>query len=99
MKICNGTACHVQGADSLETVGEQRLGVKPGATTADGEFTVERDRDAVLFAGGTGVTAFTAFLASLTPDRLQRVALFYGARTPDLFVYGDFACRRARHAH
>ena len=42
MKICHGTACHVQGADSLDTVVEHRLGVKPGATTADGEFTVER---------------------------------------------------------
>ncbi len=42
MKVCHGTACHVQGADSLDTVVEQKLGVKPGATTADGEFTVER---------------------------------------------------------
>ena len=42
MKVCHGTACHVQGADSLDTVIEQRLGVAPGSTTADGQFTVER---------------------------------------------------------
>jgi NADH-quinone oxidoreductase subunit E len=42
MKICHGTACHVQGADSLDTVVEQKLGAKPGNTTADREFTVER---------------------------------------------------------
>ena len=42
MKVCHGTACHVQGADSLDTVVEQKLGVKPGNTTSDGEFTVER---------------------------------------------------------
>ncbi len=42
MKICHGTACHVQGADSLDTVVEQKIGVAPGATTPDGEFTVER---------------------------------------------------------
>ena len=42
MKICHGTACHVQGADSLDTVIEQKLGVVPGNTTKDGEFTVER---------------------------------------------------------
>jgi NADH-quinone oxidoreductase subunit E len=42
MKVCHGTACHVQGADSLDTIVEQRLGVMPGATTKDGEFTVER---------------------------------------------------------
>jgi NADH-quinone oxidoreductase subunit E len=42
MKVCHGTACHVQGADSLDTVVEQKLGILPGSTTADGEFTVER---------------------------------------------------------
>jgi NADH-quinone oxidoreductase subunit E len=42
MKICHGTACHVQGADSLDTVVEARLKVKPGETTHDGEFTTER---------------------------------------------------------
>ena len=53
-----------------------------------GEFEVDPSEDTVLFAGGTGVTAFTAFLRSLTPDHGPRVLLFYGARTPDLFVYG-----------
>ena len=42
MKVCHGTACHVQGADSLDTVVEQKLGVAPGNTTKDGEFTVEK---------------------------------------------------------
>jgi len=60
-----------------------------------GEFMIDPDRDAVLFAGGTGVTAFTAFLYSLAPGLAQRVLLFYGARTPDLFVYGALANARA----
>jgi NADH-quinone oxidoreductase subunit E len=42
MKVCHGTACHVQGADSLDTVVEQKLGVAPGNTTPDREFTVEK---------------------------------------------------------
>ena len=33
-----------------------------------GDFVIENDRDVVLFAGGTGITGFTAFLESLTPD-------------------------------
>lgn len=62
-----------------------------------GEFVVDSARDAVLFAGGTGVTAFTAFLQSLPPEHPRRVQLFYGARTADLFVYGELvgACARA----
>jgi ferredoxin-NADP reductase len=61
-----------------------------------GEFMIDPSTDAVLFAGGTGVTAFTAFLQSLTPDGGSRVLLFYGARTPDLFVYGPLAEARGR---
>jgi ferredoxin-NADP reductase len=57
---------------------------------------VDSTRDAVLFAGGTGVTAFTAFLQSLQPERQPRVLLFYGARKPDLFVYGPLAEACAR---
>jgi ferredoxin-NADP reductase len=61
-----------------------------------GEFVVDPSTDAVLFAGGTGVTAFTAFLQSLQPDQAARVLLFYGARKPNLFVYGPLAEACAR---
>ena len=60
-----------------------------------GEFVVDGTRDAVLFAGGTGITAFTAFLQSLQPGQASRVRLFYGARRPDLFVYGPTVEARA----
>ena len=53
-----------------------------------GEFVIDAAAEAVLFAGGTGVTAFTAFLQSLAPETASRVLLFYGARNPSLFVYG-----------
>jgi len=42
IKVCHGTACHVQGADSLDTVLETKIGAKAGDTTADGLFSVER---------------------------------------------------------
>jgi ferredoxin-NADP reductase len=61
-----------------------------------GEFVVDSARDAVLFAGGTGITAFTAFLQSLEAERAPRVLLFYGARKPSLFVYGPLAEACAR---
>lgn len=62
-----------------------------------GEFVVDPGTDAVLFAGGTGVTAFTAFLQSLEAERAPSVLLFYGARKRNLFVYGPLAeaCARA----
>ncbi len=42
IKVCHGTACHVQSADSLDTVLETKIGAKAGDTTADGMFSVER---------------------------------------------------------
>jgi ferredoxin-NADP reductase len=57
---------------------------------------VDSTRDAVLFAGGTGVTAFTAFLQSMQPEQATRVLLFYGARKAELFVYGPLAEACAR---
>ena len=85
----------VKGAFTTRMERELTVGGSMWVKLPYGEFTVDSGRDAVLFAGGTGVTAFTAFLGSLPSDGAQRVALFYGARTPDLFVYGEYATSRA----
>jgi NADH-quinone oxidoreductase subunit E len=42
LKICHGTACHVNGADSLDTTLKMELGVEAGQTTADGEYSLEK---------------------------------------------------------
>jgi NADH:ubiquinone oxidoreductase subunit E len=39
--ICTGTACHVRGANLLIDQVKGQLGVKPGDTTEDGQFTVQ----------------------------------------------------------
>lgn len=41
IKVCDGTACHVQGAEQLTTSLEDALKVKDGETTDDGLFTLE----------------------------------------------------------
>ena len=62
-----------------------------------GEFVVDPASHAVLFAGGTGITAFTAFLQSLEPsERAPHVLLCYGARTQALLIYADLAEACAR---
>ena len=52
-----------------------------------GDFIVDGGHDAVLLAGGTGVSAFTAFLQGLKPDHARRVLLVYGARSPELLIF------------
>jgi ferredoxin-NADP reductase len=54
-----------------------------------GDFVIDSRADVVLFAGGTGITAFTAFLEGLTPAEHQSVTLAYGARTHSLLIYRD----------
>jgi len=41
IRLCQGTACHVQGADALLEHLKEKLGVEEGGTTADGLFTLE----------------------------------------------------------
>ena len=65
-----------------------------------GEFTIEGGSDIVMFAGGTGVTAFTAFLEDARPAGGQSITLAYGARTAALLIYRDVVeeCARQRPA-
>jgi ferredoxin-NADP reductase len=60
-----------------------------------GDFIIESGPEVVLFAGGTGVTAFTAFLEDLAPSSKQPVTLAYGARTSELLIYRDIVERCA----
>ena len=86
----------VKGAFTTRMERELAVGGSAWVKLPYGEFLVDPSRDAVLFAGGTGVTAFAAFLRSLTPEQRARVLLFYGARTQELFVYGPLVQARAR---
>lgn len=59
-----------------------------------GEFVIDDASDAVLIAGGTGISAFTAFLEALTAGHPRKVTLVYGARTPDLWLFRDMIERQ-----
>ena len=60
-----------------------------------GDFVVDGRADVALFAGGTGITAFTAFLEGLIPAGEQPVTLAYGARAGSLLIYRDIVERCA----
>ena len=42
IKICLGTACHVQGGDFLLSALRSEIGIAPNETTSDGRFDLER---------------------------------------------------------
>jgi NADH-quinone oxidoreductase subunit E len=41
IKVCHGTACHVQNANAVTEALQESLGVKDGETTEDRIFTLE----------------------------------------------------------
>jgi NADH-quinone oxidoreductase subunit E len=41
VKVCRGTACHVRGGARILREVEKRLGIKPGETTKDLEYSLE----------------------------------------------------------
>ncbi|MDZ7743411.1 MAG: NADH-quinone oxidoreductase subunit NuoE [Bacteroidota bacterium] len=41
VKVCHGTACHVQNANEVTEALEEALNIKDGETTEDGLFTLE----------------------------------------------------------
>ena len=42
IKVCHGTACHLNGAEKMAEALALATGAKEGETSADGEFTVEK---------------------------------------------------------
>lgn len=54
-----------------------------------GDFTVTAEGPVALVAGGTGITAFTAFLAGLKPVFPHPILLAYGVRRRELLLYRD----------
>ena len=41
IKLCDGTACHICGSQNLINGVHRTLGIRPGETTGDGEFSLE----------------------------------------------------------
>jgi NAD(P)H-flavin reductase len=54
-----------------------------------GEFVIREAGNVALLAGGTGITAFIAFIEALTDTFHNSVFLAYGARKPDLLLYRE----------
>jgi NADH:ubiquinone oxidoreductase subunit E len=42
IRVCQGTACHVRGGKRVMRAVQRSLGIKPGQTTPDYQFTLER---------------------------------------------------------
>ena len=80
VKVCRGTACHVRGGAQVLGEIERRLGIKPGETTEDMEYTLE-----TVACIGACALAPTMTIDKETYGQVttKKVAEIFGGRSKD----------------
>lgn len=73
MKVCLGTACHVRGGARILEAVERELGIKPGETTPDNKFGLERAACFGCCAIGPVVVVDNKVYREMTPNRVKRL--------------------------
>ena len=71
--VCTGTACHVRGAMQILNRLETLLGIKPGETTRDRQFTLETVNCLGCCALGPVVVLDDEYEGQMTPKKVDRL--------------------------
>lgn len=71
--VCLGTACHVRGGPAVAEEFTRQLGVEPGGTTADREFTLETVNCLGACALGPIVVADGHYFSNVAPAAVQDI--------------------------
>jgi len=73
VSVCTNLACLLNGGDELLEHAQARLGVAPGGTTADGEFTLE-EVECIAFCGAAPCLAVNwRFFGNIAKDDFDRL--------------------------
>ena len=75
--VCQGTACYIRGGDQILEKLETTLGVRPGQTTQDGQFTLETVYCVGSCSMAPVVRVDNDTYGRLKPDRLPRILKKY----------------------
>jgi NADH-quinone oxidoreductase subunit E len=81
VSVCLGTACYLKGAPALLEQASNELGIKPGETTADGEYHLQVVRCVGCCGLAPVVTVNAQLLAKVTPEMLTE-QLGQGKKAP-----------------
>lgn len=73
VKVCQGTACHVRGASEVIKAVTAKLGIGPGSTTEDFEFTVESVACFGSCALAPVMVVNDKVYGNVTPDRVREI--------------------------
>jgi NADH:ubiquinone oxidoreductase subunit E len=73
VSVCLGTACHVRGGQAVAQAFSRELGVGPGETTPDQEFTLETVNCLGACALGPIVVADGRYLSKVRPNQVKQI--------------------------
>jgi NADH-quinone oxidoreductase subunit E len=73
IRVCRGTACHVKGGARILSEIEHRLGIRPGETTEDMEYTLETVACIGACALAPNITMNKNIFGKLTTKRVAEV--------------------------
>ena len=77
VRVCLGTACHVRGAPAVLDEVKRRLGVEPGETTKDMQFTLETVNCLGACALGPLLVMDDKYEGQMSPGRIRKVLRDY----------------------
>jgi NADH-quinone oxidoreductase subunit E len=73
VRVCQGTACHVQGGNQLSQEVRNTLGVSPGETTADQQYEFHEVACLGCCAQASVVEINGKIYGKMTPEQLHKV--------------------------
>lgn len=73
VKVCLGTACHVRGADRIGKEVGRKLGIGPGETSENGEFSLETVMCLGCCAIGPVVVIDGKYHGQVTPTKVESI--------------------------
>ncbi len=95
LEVCQTSSCWLKGSDNALKYLEQKLGIKPGETTADGFFTLKT----VECLGSCGTAPMmqcgAAFHENLNEDKLDEIIETYQAKGKRTF-YTDLQAKHTK---
>ncbi|HUX48252.1 MAG TPA: NADH-quinone oxidoreductase subunit NuoE [Dehalococcoidia bacterium] len=80
IKVCLGTACHVRGANRILKEVGRKLGIKPGETSEDGEFSLEIVMCLGCCAIGPVVVMDDRYYGKMTTAKLESMLMQLGGK-------------------
>jgi NADH-quinone oxidoreductase subunit E len=80
IKVCLGPACHVRGANRILKEVGRKLGIKPGETSEDGEFSLEIVMCLGCCAIGPVVVMDDRYYGKMTTAKLESMLMQLGGK-------------------